>query len=233
MFRLIRVLNTRCSCSPRAAARFGCVRTPPRTITMAQTSVDRYNEPSTANTSSATLVDPIAGPSTLHVPPSIFPRPDFSRRASEATLHDIQNLGLRVLLPDPVRRSFTLSTPRLSTRHTSPHIPPIIPANPVGTLLHDQPVGRKEHDGEGVVLIQHLRRPLLPLIHILLLSAHLGISTAIPYLLVKHLIQPMILWLILVVCLVLQAMYLAPGITLEVWGMLRGRPMCVHPSHGA
>lgn len=180
-----------------------------------------------ANTSTATLVEPPAGPSNGIISHMSSVGLDFTRREGEVTLNDTHNLGLRVLLPNPVRHSI-LPSPRLSVRQIGHQIPPRSPlktfssARMLSLPLHG-PTPAVHSDQE--VLVPYLRRPLLPVIHILLIAAHLAFSTAIPYLLVKHLIQPMILWLILVVCLVLQTLYLAPGIVLEIIGMIRGRPM--------
>ena len=70
-----------------------------------------------------------------------------------------------------------------------------------------------------------LRFPILPVLHLVLVCAHLSISTVIPYLLVTNLIQPMVLWLILAVCLVIEVVYLLPGLILDMIGLIRGRPM--------
>jgi hypothetical protein len=78
---------------------------------------------------------------------------------------------------------------------------------------------------DNEVFIKHLRRPLLPMVHVLLVFSHLALSATAPYLLVKYIIQPMVLWLILVVCLVLQTLYLLPGLILEIIAMVKGRPM--------
>jgi hypothetical protein len=47
----------------------------------------------------------------------------------------------------------------------------------------------------------------------------------IPYFLVKYIIQPLVLWLILGVMVVMSALFFLPGICLELVGLVRGRPV--------
>ncbi|EIW67171.1 hypothetical protein TREMEDRAFT_64411 [Tremella mesenterica DSM 1558] len=72
---------------------------------------------------------------------------------------------------------------------------------------------------------KRIRFPSLPILHLLLLLCHLLISVWLPYTLVKNLIMPLILWLLWAVSLVLELVYLAPMMILEVWGLVRGRPV--------
>ncbi|WVF72926.1 hypothetical protein IAT40_007744 [Kwoniella sp. CBS 6097] len=71
----------------------------------------------------------------------------------------------------------------------------------------------------------HLPTPILPIIHLLLIIAHLILSALIPYLLVKWFIQPLVLWVIAVVTIALECFYLVPGIVLELIGLLRRKPI--------
>lgn len=144
------------------------------------------------------------------------PQPDFSRRAAVFSMHDTGKLGLKVLLPQPTIPPPPLQGRRISVRQTGTHIPPVPPSHHPSTPPDITPVAS---------FIPQLRVPLLPVIHLLLISTHLALAAAIPYMLVKHMIQPIVLWLILAVCLVLQAIYLVPGIILEVIGLFRRRPM--------
>ncbi|WVR00117.1 hypothetical protein IAU59_007259 [Kwoniella sp. CBS 9459] len=71
----------------------------------------------------------------------------------------------------------------------------------------------------------HLPTPILPIIHLLLIIAHLVLSALIPYLLVKWFIQPLVLWVIALVTIALEGFYLVPGIVLESIALLRRRPI--------
>jgi hypothetical protein len=73
--------------------------------------------------------------------------------------------------------------------------------------------------------ISHIRRPILPAIHLLLIITHLILIVLTPYFLVKYIIQPLVLWLILGVMVVMSALYFLPGICLELVGLVRGRPV--------
>ncbi|WWC91806.1 uncharacterized protein L201_006753 [Kwoniella dendrophila CBS 6074] len=70
-----------------------------------------------------------------------------------------------------------------------------------------------------------LPTPIMPIIHLLLLASHLVLSALIPYLLVKHFIQPLVLWIITLVTVILQCIYLLPEIVLELIGLIRCRPV--------
>lgn len=141
--------------------------------------------------------------------------PPLPRRDSFYDLHGTAYPRGKVLMPVLVP-GYTVPAPSthgiLSIRNTGGHIAPC-------------PVTPQVASGPTVSLFPTLRIPLLPLIHLLLLSTHLGLAAATPYLLVQHMIQPIVLWLILAVCLVLQALYLVPGIILEIIGLCRGRAM--------
>ncbi|OCF38054.1 hypothetical protein I316_00278 [Kwoniella heveanensis BCC8398] len=71
----------------------------------------------------------------------------------------------------------------------------------------------------------HLPTPILPIIHLLLIIAHLVLSALIPYMLVKWFVQPLVLWVIAVVTIALECFYLVPGTVLEFIGLLRRRPI--------
>jgi hypothetical protein len=71
----------------------------------------------------------------------------------------------------------------------------------------------------------HLPRPFLPIIHLILLSTHLGLSMTLPYILLSNLIQPMVLWLITLIPAILETLYLLPGLIMEIIGLIRCRPM--------
>nr|XP_019044037.1 hypothetical protein I302_07317 [Kwoniella bestiolae CBS 10118]OCF22967.1 hypothetical protein I302_07317 [Kwoniella bestiolae CBS 10118] len=71
----------------------------------------------------------------------------------------------------------------------------------------------------------NLPTPIMPVIHLLLVVSHLVLSAILPYLLFKNFIQPLVLWIITTVTVVLQCVYLLPGIFLELIGILRRRPI--------
>ncbi|WWC72111.1 uncharacterized protein I206_106071 [Kwoniella pini CBS 10737] len=71
----------------------------------------------------------------------------------------------------------------------------------------------------------NLPTPIMPLIHLSLLVIHLIFSALVPFLLFKNMIQPLVLWIITTVTVVLQCVYLLPGIFLEAIGLLRRRPI--------
>ncbi|KAL7419168.1 hypothetical protein Q5752_006004 [Cryptotrichosporon argae] len=70
-----------------------------------------------------------------------------------------------------------------------------------------------------------LRRPYLPALYLLLRLAQLVLSFALPALLVAHFIEPIVLWLLLVVAALLHATYAAPVLVLEGIGLARGQPV--------
>ena len=135
-----------------------------------------------------------------------------------------QKVDFRILRPEPRipgSRPLSVATIRLSSRHESrllepderprSHVEPI--AAPV-TALPLAPHLPKTH-----------KQPILPIIRLMILCFHLAILTSIPCLMVKYIIQPLVLWLILIVALVLQLVYLLPEIILEFIGIARGRPV--------
>ncbi|WRT70132.1 uncharacterized protein IL334_007126 [Kwoniella shivajii] len=72
---------------------------------------------------------------------------------------------------------------------------------------------------------RHLPTPIMPVIHLMLITAHLILNAMIPYLLVQNFIQPLVLWIITVVTALLESVYLLPGIFLEVIGLFRRKPI--------
>ena len=142
----------------------------------------------------------------------------FVRRDSVFCVHHTSTLGVKILLPDPTVPPPPSQSRRVSVRQTGNHLPPVSPRTPSA-------VNARPHGPHVASFIPQLRIPLLPLIHLLLISTHLALAACIPYLLVKHMIQPILLWLILAVCLSLQTFYLAPGIILEIIGLSRRRPV--------
>ncbi|ORY35774.1 hypothetical protein BCR39DRAFT_32459 [Naematelia encephala] len=67
--------------------------------------------------------------------------------------------------------------------------------------------------------------PVLPIIHLVILTTHLSLSILIPVLLINHLIQPLVLWPITLVALLLESIYLLPVVVLEVISIMRRRPL--------
>ncbi|WWC64475.1 uncharacterized protein I303_107085 [Kwoniella dejecticola CBS 10117] len=102
-----------------------------------------------------------------------------------------------------IQDHITIKTPRLPVPLTAARIP--IPV-PIPTHVN-------------------LPTPVMPVIHLLLIVAHLILSALIPFLLFKNFIQPLVLWIITTVTVVLQCVYLLPGIVLEAIGLLRRRPI--------
>ena len=81
---------------------------------------------------------------------------------------------------------------------------------------------------EGQMMIQWSSiLPVLPILHIALMAVHLALSIVIPYLLVTHLIQPLVLWLIMLATLLLELGYLLAVLVLETIGVIRKRPVSV------
>ena len=78
----------------------------------------------------------------------------------------------------------------------------------------------------------HLSRiPILPTLYVCLTLTHVALGSTIPYLLVSHIIQPMVLWMISLASLLLQLVYLLPSTVLDITGLVRGRPMWVTSFH--
>lgn len=152
--------------------------------------------------------------------------PRFHKVSLQYSIVSSQKPRIETLLPNPLPQESQPST-RLSRRHNASTIAPLPLHHLVGhaQVTNDHSNTLHEDQADTDIFINHLRRPLLPMIHILLVFAHLSLSAIAPYLLVKYLIQPMVLWLILVVCLVLQTLYLCPGLILEITAMIKGRPM--------
>ncbi|WWC94978.1 hypothetical protein V866_001830 [Kwoniella sp. B9012] len=104
---------------------------------------------------------------------------------------------------DFIQDHFTLKTPRMPVPFTAKSLP--IPV-PIPTHIN-------------------LPTPIMPIIHLLLVISHLVLSALLPYLLFKNFIQPLVLWIVTTVTVVLQCVYLLPGIFLELIGILRRRPV--------
>ncbi|WWD03752.1 hypothetical protein V865_001808 [Kwoniella europaea PYCC6329] len=102
-----------------------------------------------------------------------------------------------------IQDHFILKTPRMPVPFTAKSVP--IPV-PVPTHIN-------------------LPTPIMPIIHLLLVISHLVLSALLPYLLFKNFIQPLVLWIVTTVTVVLKCVYLLPGIFLELIGILRRRPI--------
>ncbi|WVQ66886.1 uncharacterized protein L199_005077 [Kwoniella botswanensis] len=102
-----------------------------------------------------------------------------------------------------IQDHFTLKTPRMPVPFTAKSLPIPVPIPP--------------HI--------NLPTPIMPIIHLLLVISHLVLSALLPYLLFKNFIQPLVLWIVTTVTVVLQCVYLLPGIFLELIGILRRRPV--------
>lgn len=150
-------------------------------------------------------------------------QPDFSRRASVYSIHSIHSGpaagDIRLLVPEPA-----LHVPVPRVRNSS------MVKLTLGAHAEEDPTwssGISDMTPSTMRrgLVKWLGRPVLPVLHVLLGCSHLGLATAVPVILVSNLVQPLVLWLILIVVLVLQVIYFLPGLVLEVIGSIRGRPM--------
>ncbi|WVR07573.1 hypothetical protein IAU60_004615 [Kwoniella sp. DSM 27419] len=65
----------------------------------------------------------------------------------------------------------------------------------------------------------------MPIVHLILITTHLILSTIVPYLLIKWFVQPLVLWIICAATLCLELVYLVPGIIIELIGLIRRRPV--------
>lgn len=152
-------------------------------------------------------------------------QPDFSRRASVYSIHSIHSgaaaSDIRLLVPEPA-----LPVPAPRVRNSSLYRVKLA----LGAHAEEDPtsssgISDMTPSTRRQGLVKWLGRPVLPVLHVLLGCSHLGLATAVPVILVSNLVQPLVLWLILIVVLVLQVIYFLPGLVLEVIGSIRGRPM--------
>lgn len=137
-------------------------------------------------------------------------RPNLqSRKSSTFSLQHDKSTGSKVLLPD---------APALPKHDAEYHGPNHVSTSKASMSQY------KDENSHGNTLIHHIHRPILPIIHLFLVATHLALASIVPYFLVKYLIQPLVLWIIVVVCLLLQVLYLLPGTILEIVALIRGRP---------
>jgi len=176
--------------------------------------------------STSTLVEPaIIAPSVVsaHRTSQQQGQPDFSRRASVYSIHSIHSGpaagDLRLLFPEPAV-PFPAPRPRDSSM-----VKLALGAHAEEDPISSSSISDMTPSTRRRGLVKWLGRPVLPVLHVLLGCSHLGLATALPVILVSNLVQPLVLWLILIVVLVLQVIYFLPGLVLEVIGFVIGRPV--------
>jgi len=167
-------------------------------------------------------------------------QPDFSRRASIYSIHranpgDPCGAELTLLVPEPtvpaVPPRFSVTGSVKGGSVITSHM-----ANGKQEVTSEASNGRLKTSPAGLSLLyaqipmpscrrgffKWIGRPILPPLHVLLVCSHLGLAIAVPVILVSNMVQPLVLWLILVVVLILQMIYLLPGLVLEFFGIFRG-----------